>query len=82
MLVVAVMLIVSRFREVTLPRRPDTLGAVISYMAGSPLDHVEKTKYMIDSSGNDKLWVMDKKYSLEQVAREDSQFAWTVIATY
>ena len=82
MLVVAIMLIVSRFQEVTLPRRPDTLGAVISYLGGSPLDYSEETNYMDDSSGNDKSQMMDKKYALEQVAREDGQFAWMVIPAY
>lgn len=80
MLVGAVVLIVSRFREVNLLRRPDTLGAVISYMAGSRLDYVDKTEHFDDSTENDEGQVTEMRYALEQVAREDGQLAWMVIA--
>lgn len=80
MLVVAIMLVFSRFREVRLPRRPDTIGAVMSYVAESPMDNIGKTEYMNDLSAYGNVHVMDKNYSLERVAREDGQFAWTVIA--
>ena len=34
-IIVAGIVIFSRFREPCLPRRPDTLGAVMSYLSGS-----------------------------------------------
>lgn len=82
MLVVAVMLIVSRFREAALPRRPDTLGAVMSYLDGSLLDEFGVAACENEASEEERSQLMEKKkYTLKAIDRGYGQLAWTIIAT-
>ncbi len=81
MVLVAVSLLVSRLRGLRLPRQPDNLGAVMSYLAAGDLStQVEKSESVAKDGGELDEGVLQTEYELTEIIRDDGTCAWTVHA--
>ena len=83
MIVAIGFLILSRIREPRIPRRPDTLGAVMSYLSGSRiLDDYEGMECLDERTRHGHLRLMGKKYEFKEMIRRDGKFGWAVDETF
>nr|POF25968.1 hypothetical protein CFP56_22116 [Quercus suber] len=80
MLIAVVLLIFYlRRREPPMPRRPDTLGAVMSYMSGSRmLDDFEASEQESGSERRRRLQSLGKKYDFKEALRRDGKTGWMI----
>ena len=79
MIIVAALIIVLRIREPKIPRKPDTVGAVMSYLCASRiLDEFEGMEGLDEKTRNQRIRAVGKKYEFTETVRRDSKLAWTV----
>ena len=79
MIIVASLVVFSRTREPRIPRKPDTLGAVLSYMSGSRMiDDFAGLEYLDDDSRSRVVRQLGKKYEFNEMIRRDGKFGWTI----
>ncbi|KAK5116293.1 hypothetical protein LTR85_009265 [Meristemomyces frigidus] len=79
MILVVALVIFSRRAEPKIPRKPDTLGAVMSYMAGSRmLDDFDGLNGQGDDNRDRRVRLLRKKYVFKKMTRRDGKYAWTV----
>lgn len=79
MILVSIAMIVRRFREPEIPRKPNTLGAVMSYLCSSRmLDDFEGTEGLDERTMRMRFRGTGKKYEFSETVRRDGKLAWTV----
>ena len=79
MLLVSVGMIVRRFWEPEIPRKPNTLGGVMSYLCSSRmLDDFEGTEGLDERTMRARFRGLGKKYEFCETVRRDGKLAWTV----
>lgn len=79
MFITSVILLVTRFRSSRIPRRPDTLGVVMTYLAGGHLPYAfEVTEYVSDDEWDSAVRSQGKMYRLQEMRRENGTYAWTI----
>ncbi|EMC94978.1 hypothetical protein BAUCODRAFT_149017 [Baudoinia panamericana UAMH 10762] len=80
MIVVVVMVIASRLQEPAMPRKPDTLGSVMSYLCGSKcLDDFEGAEWHDERTRDWRIRLLGKSYAFRETTRpRDGKLAWTV----
>ncbi|KAK3066457.1 hypothetical protein LTR53_017191, partial [Teratosphaeriaceae sp. CCFEE 6253] len=79
MLLVCAVLIFSRTREPKVPRHPDTVGAVMSYLCASQvLRDFEGTDGQDEGERDRRIRLLGKRYTFEERRRGDGRHAWTV----
>ncbi|TKA83787.1 hypothetical protein B0A55_00052 [Friedmanniomyces simplex] len=83
MVVVSVVVILSRRREPRMPRKPETVGAVMSYLATSRmLQDFDGVDWQDGAERDRRIRLVGKRYTFEQRRREDGKFAWGVDEAY
>ncbi|KAK4550079.1 hypothetical protein LTR36_003046 [Oleoguttula mirabilis] len=79
MIIVVVMVLLARRTEPRIPRKPETLGAVMSYMAGSRLlDDFDGLDGQDNDTRDRRVRLLKKKYIFKEMTRRDGEYAWTV----
>lgn len=82
MIITSTLVIIFRFREPRIPRKPDTLGAVMSYMSGSRM--LDDLAGMDNAEGFARDWSIlqsRKRYEFKEAFRIDGKVAWKVDET-
>ncbi|KAK1823265.1 hypothetical protein LTR12_002338 [Friedmanniomyces endolithicus] len=83
MVVVFVLVILSRRREPKMPRKPDTVGAVMSYLSTSKMLHgFEGVDWQDGEERDRRIRLVGKRYTFLQRRREDGKEAWSVDEVY
>lgn len=79
MIIVTAAIIILRFREPKIPRKPATLGAVMSYLCSSRmLDDFEGTECLDERSRDQRVRSWCKKYEFTETVRRDGKLAWAL----
>lgn len=80
MFLAAIWLLISRLRGSYIPRRPDTLGVVMKYLAGGRLPYeFEGMEHLIENEKrSERLRDMRKKYQLFEMKKADGTQSWTI----
>lgn len=83
MIIVSSVVIVSRLREPCIPRKPDTLGGVMSYLSGSrTVNDFDGLEGRDDRARDRVIWQMGKIYKFSKGIRDDGKVAWKIDETY
>ncbi|KAK1809714.1 hypothetical protein LTR12_015937 [Friedmanniomyces endolithicus] len=83
MVVVSVLVILSRRREPKMPRKPDTVGAVMSYLSTSKMLHdFDGVDWQDGEERDRRIRLVGKRYTFLQRRREDGKQAWSVDEVY
>ncbi|KAK4890592.1 hypothetical protein LTR27_010754 [Elasticomyces elasticus] len=79
MIIVSVVVIIMRYREPKMPRKPDHIAAVMSYLSSSRLLHdFEGVDWQDGEDRDRRIQLVGKRYTFEQRRRDDGKHAWTV----
>lgn len=79
MIIVITVVIIKRRSEPKIPRKPDTLGGVMSYMSGSRLvDDFEGAEWQDEQTRDRSIIDLRKQYEFKEKIRRDGKVAWTV----
>lgn len=79
MIIVTVIIIILRLLEPKIPRKPTTLGAVMSYLCSSRmLDDFEGVECLDEQTRDRRVRSWLKKYEFTETVRRDGKLAWTV----
>jgi hypothetical protein len=82
MIITSTLVIIFRFREPRIPRKPDTLGAVMSYMSGSRmLDDLASVEHTEGFARDRSIVQAGKRYDFKEAFRIDGKVAWKVDET-
>ena len=82
MIITSTLVILFRFREPQIPPKPDTLGAVMSYMSGSRmLDDFASMEYTDSGARDRSISQAGKRYDFKEGFRIDGKVAWKVDET-
>ena len=83
MIIVSVMVILGRRREPKMPRHPDTVGAVVSYLAGSRfVDDFEGADWQDEDTRDRRIRLLAKRYVFDDRPGSDGRRAWLVDEVY
>ncbi|KAK0258987.1 hypothetical protein LTS09_006275 [Friedmanniomyces endolithicus] len=83
MVAVSVLVILSRRREPKMPRKPDTVGAVMSYLSTSKMLHdFEGVDWQDGEERDRRIRLVGKRYTFLQRRREGGKEAWSVDEVY
>ncbi|TKA38548.1 hypothetical protein B0A54_09483 [Friedmanniomyces endolithicus] len=83
MVVVSVLVVLSRRREPKMPRKPDTVGTVMSYLSTSKMLHdFDGVDWQDGEERDRRIRLVGKRYTFLQRRREDGKQAWSVDEVY
>ncbi|KAK5713583.1 hypothetical protein LTR15_011283 [Elasticomyces elasticus] len=79
MIIVSAVVIMMRIREPKMPRKPDHIAAVMSYLSSSRLLHdFEGVDWQDGEDRDRRIQLVGKRYTFEQRRRDDGKHAWVV----
>lgn len=79
MFLASIGLLISRLRTSYIPRRPDTLGPVMSYLAGGQLPYeFEGTDHFTEHERDSRIQMKRKKYRLSETKTASGTWSWTI----
>ncbi|KAK4565485.1 hypothetical protein LTR86_004102 [Recurvomyces mirabilis] len=83
MIIVSIMVILNRRREPKMPRHPDTVGAVVSYLAGSRfVDDFDGVEWEDEDTRDRRIRLLAKRYVFDDRPGPDGRRAWLVDEVY
>ncbi|KAK3675704.1 hypothetical protein LTR78_004345 [Recurvomyces mirabilis] len=83
MTIVSIMVILNRRREPKIPRHPDTVGAVVSYLAGSRfVDDFDGLEWQDEDTRDRRIRLLAKRYVFDDRPGSDGRRAWLVDEVY
>jgi len=79
MLVAIVVVIVRRFSEPVVPRKPETLGAVMSYLCGSRMcDDFDGVEGLSEEARDRRTGALGKRYEFKEALKRNGRTGWRV----